>query len=71
MKPIFVAAVAALLAGCAAPKLIGNPDPSDAAAAVPATRYVPLAAGADYGPVEPAPWKERNQRVAPMPRAPQ
>jgi len=34
--------------------------------AVPATRYVPLGAGVkSYRPVEPMPWGDVNQRVAP------
>ena len=38
----------------------------DEPVAVPAARYVPLGAGAkSYRPVEPMPWGDVNQRVAP------
>lgn len=60
--------VAALLAGCAAappaPSLTAAADP---AARVPATRYSSVTAPyTRQRPVEPLPWRERNQNVAPQ-----
>lgn len=64
---VLIAAVAFSAAGCAAP-----PAPSLAAAAdpnarVPATRYNSVTAPyTRQRPVEPLPWRERNDRVAPQ-----
>lgn len=71
MKSIVLAILVAVLAGCARPSLIAGADPSDPSAAVPKAQYVPLAGGADYTPVDPLPWVERNRGVAPRSRSPQ
>lgn len=43
-------------------------DPSDPAAPVPKTRYQSsLGAYERQRPVEPGPWREQNERVAPQP----
>lgn len=68
MKSVLLTAVAVILSACSGPPLIeAGPSPSDASAWVPAQRYVPVTAGTiDYRPVEPKPWIERNERVAPQ-----
>ena len=70
MKRLALAIVAISLSGCSGPPaLVSGTDPSDPSAPVPAVEYVPVTAGtADYRPVAPNPWAERNERVAP--RAP-
>jgi hypothetical protein len=69
MKPIALAAIAAILSACSAPPVImSGTDPSDPAAPVPSIEYVPVTAGTnEYRPVEPKPWVEQNERVAPKP----
>jgi hypothetical protein len=43
-----------------------GPDPSHPTARVPATAYRPVLGGyVSQRPVEPAPWREQNDRVAP------
>jgi hypothetical protein len=68
VRLLFLLAVLPLLSGW------GNREPSwpyagpmpDEPIAVPAARYVPLGAGTkSYRPVEPMPWGDVNQRVAP------
>lgn len=62
----FVAGVA--LAGCAGPLPVvqSGPDPADGKIPVAGATYVPVTAGnSDYRPVEPKPWREQNERVAP------
>ena len=45
---------------------IAGPDPSDPNARAPATAYRPVLGGyVSQRPVEPAPWHEQNDRVAP------
>jgi hypothetical protein len=75
MKPVFSAAAAFLataaflLSGCAtAPPIVAiGPDPADPNAKVPRARYGSVTAGtADHGPVDPKPWTEQNQTVAPQ-----
>jgi hypothetical protein len=67
MLALIAALAAAVLGACAAPP----PAPSLAAAADPgakvaATRYSSVTAPyTRQRPVEPLPWRERNQRVAP------
>ena len=56
-------------AGCSGaplPAITSGPDPADAqAGAAPAT-YRPVTAGTvNHQPVEPKPWREMNERVAP------
>jgi hypothetical protein len=67
MKSILIIATAALVAGCSdAPDFDVSGGPVDPSAPVPTQRYVPVTVGTvDYKPVEPQPWKERNQKVAP------
>jgi hypothetical protein len=69
MKSILIIAAAALLTGCSdPPDFDASGGPADPGSRVPAQRYVPVTAGTiDYKPVEPQPWKERNQEVAPKP----
>ncbi len=53
-------------AGPPLPSLVSGPDPSNAQAGVPAGTYTPVTAGTvDHQPVEPKPWREMNDRVAP------
>ena len=61
-----------LLAGCAdAPRAPAmGPDPADPGARAPRVDYRPTVSG--YGsqrPVEPAPWGEQNESVAPAPKS--
>ena len=45
------------------------PDPSDSEARVPAPRYrSAIAPYTTRRPVDPAPWREQNERVAPAPK---
>ena len=44
-------------------------DPSDPTARAPAVTYRPVLGGyVSQRPVEPAPWREQNDRVAPAPK---
>ena len=46
-----------------------GPDPSDPKVRVPAAAYRPILGGyTSQRPVEPAPWRERNERVTPAER---
>jgi hypothetical protein len=68
MKSILMIGAAALLTGCSSPSdfIDTSGGPADVRSRVPAQRYVPVTAGTiDYKPVEPQPWKERNEKVAP------
>ncbi|MGA0564798.1 hypothetical protein ACO2RV_20305 [Ancylobacter sp. VNQ12] len=67
MKPVLLTALAVILSACSGPPDIETAaHPSDASVPVPALRYVPVTAGTvDYRPVDPKPWTERNERVAP------
>jgi hypothetical protein len=68
MKLAFVAAAALALSGCSStlPTTVGL-DPADPATPVPGARYGTVTAGTeDHGPVEPKPWTEQNQSVAPQ-----
>ena len=48
---------------------VAGPDPADPQVRVPATAYRPVLGGySSQRPVEPAPWRERNERVAPAER---
>src|SRR5437763_1526191 len=63
--------LALLLAGCAdAPRLpVAGPDPSDPGARTPRVGYrSTIGSYKSERPVEPAPWGEQNQRVAPQPK---
>ena len=67
MKPVLLMAAAVILSACSGPPAIESAaNPSDAGSPVPTLRYVPVTAGTvDYRPVDPRPWTERNERVAP------
>ena len=70
LRATVVLAAASLAFGCAA-DLPGptGPDPSDPRARVPAVGY--RSAVAPYEslrPVEPAPWVQQNQQIAPQPK---
>jgi multidrug efflux pump subunit AcrA (membrane-fusion protein) len=68
MKPLLTAAAASLLAGCSTlpPPPVTGRDPADPTVPVSRARYSPVTAGtADYRPVAPKPWTERNSGVAP------
>lgn len=69
MKPTYFAAVAIFLSACSgSPILTSGLDASNPASPVPPVEYVPVTAGTvDYRPVEPKPWVEQNDRVAPNP----
>jgi hypothetical protein len=66
---LFVAAFAALaLTGCAAapPPLLVQGNPADAKSPVRPVAYRPVTAGyQSQRPVEPRPWRDQNDRVAP------
>jgi hypothetical protein len=67
-----VSALALLLAGCGdrPPLPVAGPDPAD-----PGTRTPPVGYRSTVGsyrsqrPVDPAPWGEQNQQVAPAPKS--
>jgi hypothetical protein len=64
--------LALLLAGCAdAPRLpVAGPDPSDPGARAPRVGYrSTIGSYKSQRPVEPAPWGEQNERVAPRPKS--
>lgn len=68
LAALFVTVV--LLQGCVTPSdtRLAVADPSDAAARVPGTNYRAVTRGyQSRRPVEPAPWRERNDSVAPAP----
>jgi len=63
-------AIATALAGCAqtSPRFAG-PDPSDPLTQVrPATYRSVVAPYTSQRPVEPSPWRDQNDRVAPAPK---
>ena len=69
--PAVLAAVALMTQGCAAspPRPFQEANASDPDARVPPTAYRPvLGTYSSQRPVEPAPWRERNDRVAPAPK---
>jgi hypothetical protein len=68
-----LAVVSALLAGCSSPlPPLSGPDPSDPAAPTPrVSDHSTIAPYRSQRPVEPAPWGEQNQRVAPQPKSSQ
>jgi hypothetical protein len=64
--------LALLLAGCTdAPRLpVAGPDPSDPGARAPRVGYrSTIGSYKSQRPVEPAPWGEQNERVAPRPKS--
>ena len=67
-----VPAVALFLAGCrdAPTAAVAGPDPSDPNARAPCVDYrSTIAPYKSQRPVDPAPWGEQNQRVAPQPKS--
>lgn len=69
--PVVLAAAALLTQGCAQiPQLpFAGANPSDPDVRVPATAYRSVLGNySSQRPVEPAPWRERNDRVAPAPK---
>ena len=67
MKTVILTAVAVVVSACSTLPVLGvGADPSDPTASVPRLRYVPVTAGTiDFRPVDPKPWIERNDGVAP------
>jgi hypothetical protein len=68
---LVAAAAVAALAACSPPPPVpfAGPDPSDPRARVPAVAYRPAVAPyASQRPVEPLPWRERNDGIAPAPK---
>lgn len=69
--PAVLAAAAFLIQGCAAtpPRPFSGDDASDPNAGVPPTGYRPVLGNySTQRPVEPLPWRERNDRAAPKPK---
>lgn len=49
---------------------LGDRDPSDPTQPVPATTYEPVTSGLEsFRPVDPLPWGDENEKVAPKPKA--
>ena len=70
-KAAFIFILAALNAGCASvpPRPLAGADPANPAARVPAVRYrSTIGPYTSQRPVDPAPWGEQNERVAPEPK---
>jgi hypothetical protein len=68
---VAVVLAAALATACTAepPIPVAGADPSDPRARVPATTYRSTVAPYEsLRPVEPAPWTQQNQQVAPQPK---
>jgi hypothetical protein len=69
---VLTVAVAPVLAGCRdapAPPVAGR-NPADPAAPAPAVGYrSTIGSYTSQRPVDPAPWGEQNQRVAPRPKS--
>jgi hypothetical protein len=68
----FVVGLALLTSACASapPQPLLGPDPSDLGSSTPPARYrSTIAPYQSRRPVEPAPWREQNERVAPEPRS--
>jgi hypothetical protein len=71
MRALVVAVLCLLAAACvsAPERPYAGPDPSDPTARVPAVAYRSAVSGhVSQRPVEPASWREQNERVAPRPR---
>lgn len=65
-----LAAIALALAGCVpATTQVAGADPADPAAKVPPVGYRPaIAPYTSLRPATPAPWRDRNDAVAPQPK---
>ena len=69
--PVALAALTLPIQGCVdrTPQPFRGPDASDPAIRVPAAAYRSAVGGyTSQRPVEPAPWRERNDGVAPIPK---
>jgi hypothetical protein len=72
MLAILLSAALLLLAGCTdAPKSpVAGPDPGDPGARAPRVGYrSTVAPYTSHRPVDPGPWVEQNERVAPQPKS--
>jgi len=71
--PLATLVVLALVGqGCSAPPPapVAGPDPANPQARVPSSAYrSTIGSYTSQRPVEPAPWGEQNQRVAPQPKS--
>jgi hypothetical protein len=70
--PAILAAVVLLVAGCTdAPRLpVAGPDPADPGARASRIGYrSTIGSYKSQRPVEPGPWSEQNERVAPQPKS--
>jgi hypothetical protein len=67
MKLTLLVATAVVLASCTGlPTIQTGADPADPYAPAPHSRYAPVTAGTvDYRIVEPKPWVQQNERLAP------
>ena len=66
-----VAALASLVEACtpAPPVPLAGPDPADPRTRVPAVSYrSPVGPYVSRRPVEPLPWQDQNDRIAPAPK---
>ena len=71
MRCLSVAAFCLPMVACfgASERPLAGPDPSDPRAQVPPASYRSTLSGyTSRRPVEPARWREQNERVAPVPR---
>jgi hypothetical protein len=71
IRSLCLAALCLPMAACfgAAERPLARPDPSDPATRVPPASYRSTLGGySSQRPVEPAPWREQNERVAPRRR---
>jgi hypothetical protein len=68
-RAVAAAVLGALLAACSqAPQRFSAPDPSDPRAPVARTAYRPVLGSYDsQRPVDPLPWRDQNDRIAPKP----
>lgn len=71
LRTVMVVAAAAFMFGCSSdlPRQVADRDPSDPRVRVPAAAYRPTVGSYEsLRPVEPAPWVQQNQQVAPQPK---
>lgn len=71
MKTLVALSLALMAAACAElPRPFSGLDPADASARVAAVGYRSTTSSyTGRRPVEPAPWREQNERVAPQPKS--